>query len=59
MSNEMCLVGYPFTRPKHFIEKNGFKVFKQFDTEKNMKNAAMVMTITHIYSTRNAFSNGE
>ena len=25
MSNERCLVGYPFSRPKHFIEKNGFK----------------------------------
>ena len=28
---------------KHFIEKNGFKVFKPFYTEYNMKNAAGVM----------------
>ena len=45
MSNERCLVGYPFSRAKHVIEKNGFNVFKQFDTEKNIKNAASVMQL--------------
>ena len=28
------------------IEKNGFKIFKQFDTEKNMKHAARVMQLS-------------
>ena len=36
---------YPFSRPKKIIEKSGFKDLKQFDTEKNMKNADRVMQL--------------
>ena len=42
-----------------FLEKNGFKFFKQFYTEMNMKIAARVMQLNIEIPQTILFSNGE
>ena len=44
---------------KKIIEKSGFKDFKQFDTEKNMKNADRVMQLNIQIPQTMFFSNDE